>query len=51
MARTRCQHCLKNIPTHVLVTVKGHMKHEIQHLQSTKKQIPQYTIRTTQEEK
>ena len=41
----------KNLPTHVIATVKGHMKRDIQHLQSTKIQPPPQKIRTAQEEK
>ena len=51
MARNRCQNCFKNLPTHVISTVKSHIKQEIQHLQSTEKQPPPQTIKKTQEEK
>ena len=50
MARTTCQD-FKNLPTHVMATLKGHMKQEIQHLQSRDKQSPPQTIKTAQEEK
>ena len=51
MARTRCQHCFKTLPTHVMATVKRHTKQERQYFQSTKKQPPPQTIKTTQEDK
>ena len=41
----------KNIPTHVIATVKGRMIKERKHLQSKKKQPPPQTIKTEQEEK
>ena len=41
----------KNPPTHVMATVKIHMKQEIQNIQSTKKQPPQQTIKKSQEDK
>ena len=41
----------QNLPTHVIATVKVHMKHEGHHLQFTKKQPTPQTIKTAQEEK
>ena len=51
MVRTRFQNCFKKIPTHVMATLKGHMKQEIKNIQSTKKQPPQQTIKKSQEDK
>ena len=41
----------KNLPTHVIATVKGHMKQERQHIKLTKKQSPPQKTKTAQEEK
>ena len=51
MASTRYQHCFKNIPTHLIATVKGHMKQEIKHIQPTKKKSHPQKIKTAQEDK
>ena len=40
----------ENIPTHVMEKLKGHLKKERHHLQSTKKPPPTQTINKTQQE-
>ena len=41
----------ENLPTHVMSTVKWHIKQERQHIRLTKKQPPPQKTKTAQEEK